>query len=195
MASGNRFGSAGSGGGGARNRRPAAPKPGTEEATAKDICLRLLTGRARSRAELAGKLREREIPADVAERVLDRLSDLGLLDDAAYADAFVTSRHRDRGLGRSALRMELERKGIDRAVAEQAASAIDDDAERARAAELVAKKLDSAMLAGPAGARRRLIAMLARRGYSSSVAGSVVNDAMRGYAEPLDSTDEFDFNA
>ncbi|MEO7126704.1 MAG: regulatory protein RecX [Nakamurella sp.] len=159
---------------------------GNPEVAAKNICLRLLTGQARSRAELATKLRDRGIPDDAAERALNRLVDVGLIDDVSYAEAFVASRHRTRGLGRSALRMELERKGIDRSVADQAVHAIDDDAERSRAAELVAKKLDSAMFAGTDAARRRLLGMLARRGYSSTVAIAVVNDALQGYCEPLD---------
>jgi regulatory protein len=140
----------------------------------------------RSRAELAAKLHQRGIPDAAAERALDRLTEVGLINDAAYAASFVASRHRDRGLGRSALRRELARKGIDRDLAEQALQPIDGDAERSRAAALVARKLDSAMFAGTEAARRRLLGMLARRGYSPAVAIGVVNDALRGFTEPLD---------
>jgi regulatory protein len=159
---------------------------GDPETAAKNLCLRWLAVQGRSRAELAAKLRERGIPDDAAERALDRLARVGLIDDAAYAAAFVASRHRDRGLGRLALRRELQRKGIDRDLAEQALEPIDGDAERSRAAALVAKKLDSAMFAGSDAARRRLLGMLARRGYSPGVAIAVVNDALRGFTEPLD---------
>lgn len=174
------------GGGAGRPGDPAAegPAAGDPVAAAKNLCLRWLTVRARSRAELATKLRERGIPDDAAARALDRLAELGLIDDAAFAAAFVASKHRDRGLGRTALRRELERKGIDRGLADQALEAIDGDAERRRAAQLVAKKLDAAMFAGTEAARRRLLGMLARRGYSPSVAIPVVNDALRGFAEP-----------
>jgi regulatory protein len=137
---------------------------------------------------LVTKLRDRGIPDDAAERALDRLVQVGLIDDAAYAAAFVASRHRDRGLGRAALRRELERKGIDRELADRALEAIDADAERSRAAQMVAKKLDSAMYAGTDAARRRLLGMLARRGYSPAVAIAVVNDALRGFAEPWDTS-------
>lgn len=160
--------------------------PGNPEVLAKNLCLRLLTVQARSRAELATKLDQRGIPADVAERVLDRLAAVGLVDDAAFAESFVTSRQRDRGLGRSALRAELRRKGIDRTLADRAVAGIDDESERLRAAALVAKKLDSAMFAGPQAARRRLIGMLARRGYSSGIAAHVVGEALRGYVDPDD---------
>lgn len=184
----------GSGGGAVGDDSTDARGPGTgewsgtgnPETAAKNLCLRWLSVQARSRAELAAKLRERGIPDSAADLALDRLTDVGLIDDAAYAEAFVASRHRDRGLGRSALRRELERKGIDRDLADQALQSIDGDAERSRAAALVAKKLDSAMFAGTEAARRRLLGMLARRGYSSAVAIAVVNDALRGFAEPWD---------
>jgi len=176
---------------------PAGDDPGDPEAVAKTICLRLLTVRARSRAELADQLRRREVPADVADRVLDRYVEVGLIDDAAFAQAYVASKHRGRGLGRAALRTELRRKGIAGPVAERAVQTLDEDAERDRAAELVAKKLDSAIFAGVPAARRRLLGMLARRGYPPSVAASVVNEALRGYAEPiaLDPVDQADGGA
>ncbi len=179
-------GAVGAGGAGAGGRPAEGSWAGDPEAAAKNFCLRWLTVRARSRAELATKLRERGIPDAAAERALDRLTDVGLVDDAAFAASFVTSRHRDRGLGRAALRRELRHKGVDRDLAEQALQAIDGDAERDRAAALVARKLDAAMFAGTEAARRRLLGMLARRGYSPSVAISVVNDALRGFAEPWD---------
>ena len=91
----------------------AGDEPGDPVAVAKSICLRLLTGSTRTRADLERALRRRGIADDVAGAVLDRLTEVGLIDDAAYAEAFVASRHRDRGLGRSALRAELRRKGVD----------------------------------------------------------------------------------
>lgn len=158
---------------------------------AKNICLRQLAVRARTRVELAAKLRDKGVAENIAEQALDRLTAVGLIDDEAFADAFVRSRHRDRGLGRAALKMELERKGIDRELAARAVAVIDDDDERERAAALVAKKLDSAMFAaGPQVARRRLLGMLARRGYGSSVAIAVINDALNGYVEPWDQPDD-----
>lgn len=165
---------------------PAGPQndpPGDPEAVAKAICLRLLTGAARSRADLARALHRREIPQQVADRVLDRFTEVGLVDDAAYAEAFVASKHRDRGLGRVALRTELRRKGIDPAVADRAVDAVDGEAERRRAEDLVAKRLDSALFAGLPAARRRLLGLLARRGYPASLAATVVDDALRGFTD------------
>lgn len=193
------IGTVGSAGSTDRRRTPppddgAGDDPGDPVAVAKAICLRLLTGSARTRADLAKALGRRGIPDDVAGPVLDRLTEVGLIDDAAYAQAFVSTRHRDRGLGRSALRAELRRKGVDPAVAADAAAGIDDEAERLRAAELVVKRLDSAMFAGPDTAKRRLLAYLARRGYPPGVAVDVVDEALRGFVagETLDTGNPYD---
>ncbi len=110
--------------------------------------------------------------------VLDRLTEVGLIDDAAYAQAFVRVKHRDRALGRSALRTELRRKGIAAPVAETAVGQVDDESERARAEAFVARKIHSAAAAGPEAARRRLLGALSRRGYPTDIALSVVDRAM-----------------
>ncbi len=107
--------------------------PGDPETIAKAICLRLLTVAARPRAALALALRKRGIPDEVAETVLDRFTDVGLIDDEAYAQAFVATKQRDRGLGASALRTELRRKGVDDDVVAGAVDGIDQEAERSRA--------------------------------------------------------------
>lgn len=176
---------------GRADRRPGGPAPGPQDdpgdpaAVAKSVCLRLLADAARSRYQLEEVLRRRGIPDDVAGRVLDRLTEVGLLDDAAYASAFVLSKQRDRGLGRAALRAELRRKGISAVLAEAAVAVVDVESERERAFSLVAKRLDAAMFAGLPAARRRLLGLLARRGYAASLAASVVDAALRGYCDPV----------
>lgn len=151
---------------------------GDPEAVARAICLRLLTGAARPRAGLAAALRLRGIPDDVADRVLDRFTEVGLIDDKAYAEAFVAAKHRERALGASALRTELRRKGVDEETVLDAVRAIDQDAERERARALIRKKVDAALAHGEPAARRRLVSLLARRGYSSELAFAVVNEAL-----------------
>jgi regulatory protein len=87
-----------------RDRTPDASGPpadlntGDPEALARRICLRLLTAAPRSRAQLAAELRRRRVPAEAAEAVLGRFADAGLIDDAAFARAWVESRHHSRGL-------------------------------------------------------------------------------------------------
>jgi regulatory protein len=163
--------------------RDVEPDP---ESVARTICLNLLTSAPRSRAELAKALRKRRVPDDVAEQVLDRLSDVNLIDDAAYAEAYVESRHRGRGLARSALRQELRRKGVDDAVATAAVEVIDADDELASAQALVARRLPSTERLAPEARLRRLTGMLMRKGYAAGLAYRVVREALAAGGAPLD---------
>src|SRR6201746_694203 len=99
------------------------------ESVARTILLNQLTGRARTRSELATKLSSREVPDDVAARLLDRFEEVGLVDDAAFARDWVEQRQSGRGLARRALAQELRRKGIDDEVAKEALDEIDPDDE------------------------------------------------------------------
>jgi regulatory protein len=155
--------------------REQEPDP---ESVARTICLNLLTAAPRTRGELAKALRKRRVPPEVAEWVLDRLADVNLVDDAAYAAGFVASRQRDRGLARSALRAELKRRGVDDAVAATAVAEIDPETELAAAEALVVRRL-GATARLPAPVRlRRLTAMLMRKGYPAGLAHRVVRAAL-----------------
>ncbi|MEB3022471.1 recombination regulator RecX [[Mycobacterium] crassicus] len=170
------------------------PPPSTSEAAesaepkreeqAKSLCLRLLTARARTRAELAGQLSKRGFPDDVSTRVLDRLAVAGLIDDADFAAQWVRSRREHAGKGRKVLAAELRTKGIDEDVIAGALAGIDAGAERVRAEQLVQAKLRRETL-GEDDMRvtRRLVAMLARRGYSPSMAYDVVRDELSAEQE------------
>ena len=153
------------------------------EQVARTILLRKLTAAPRTRAQLRDDLIGRGIPEDVADRVLDRFTDVGLIDDGAYARLWVESRHRSRGSARSVLRQELRHKGVDAALVEDALADLDADSERARAAELVRVKARSLSRLEPQARVRRLVGMLQRRGYSSSVAYSVVREVLPGVTE------------
>lgn len=155
------------------------PKPeGGSETQAKDACLRLLSDRARSRSELQQRLATKGFTPDIAERALDRLAAVGLIDDAAFAQQWVHSRHNFSGKGRQALALELRRKGVGAEEAAQALGQISNDDERERATELVQKKLRTLAVPGDAGERdktvRKLVSMLARRGYNQGMAFDVV---------------------
>ncbi|CAM5630275.1 Regulatory protein RecX [Streptomyces fumanus] len=110
---------------------------------ARAICLRLLAGTPRTRKQLADALRKREIPDDAAEEVLSRFEEVGLIDDSAFADAWVESRHHGRGLARRALARELRTKGVDSTLIDAAVSQLDSEQEEATARELVGRKLRS----------------------------------------------------
>jgi regulatory protein len=149
-----------------------------EEVQAKNICLRLLADSARPRAGLAQKLTQRGISAPVIERVLDRFTEVGLIDDQAYAEAYVRTKHQERALSRRALTAELRRKGLDDTVVATAAEAVDPDAEETAATRLVAKRAPAALAAGPDAARRRLLALLDRRGYPADLSIRVVESVL-----------------
>ncbi|MQY18917.1 Regulatory protein RecX [Nocardia sp. RB20] len=141
--------------------------------------MRLLTDRARSRAELADKLAEKGFASAVVERVLDRLAEVGLIDDAAFAEQWVHSRHTYSGKGKKVLAQELRRKGIAPDVAAPALESISTDDEHTRATDLVHRKLRTL----PADLDRdkatsRLVGMLARKGYDPSTAYAVVKAAV-----------------
>ena len=150
------------------------------------MCLRLLTARARTRAELAGQLAKRGYPDDVSTRVLDRLAGVGLIDDADFAEQWVHSRLSNAGKGKRALAAELHTKGVDNDVITSVLGGINPAAERGRAEELVRKKLRRENLtdeAADARVTRRLVGMLARRGFSQSMAYDVVSVELAGERE------------
>jgi regulatory protein len=169
---------------------PPGDDLGDPEAAARGLCLRALTGAPKTRQQLADLLADRGIPDDAAEAVLDRLTDVGLIDDAAYARAWVSSRSAGRGLARRALSAELRAKGVDAEVAAVAVEAVDDDDERATARRLVDRKVGAMARLDRATATRRLMGMLARKGYSGGLAAAVVREALDGVASGAD--DEFD---
>jgi regulatory protein len=149
-----------------------------EETQAKNICLRLLADSARPRANLAQKLAQRGIGPATIERVLDRFTEVGLIDDQAYAEAYVRTKHQERSLSRRALTSELRRKGVDDSVVAAAAEQVDPEAEEAAALRLVTKRAPAASAAGPEAARRRLLALLDRRGYPAEVSIRVVETVL-----------------
>ncbi len=118
------------------------------------------------------------MPDDLAERLLDRFEEVGLVDDAAYAEMLVRTRHQERGLARRALAHELRRKGVDPEVAEQALEQIDDDTELAAARELARRRARATRGLDPVKRRRRLAGMLARKGYSPGVTMRAVAEAL-----------------
>jgi regulatory protein len=148
------------------------------ESVARKILLDQLTGRARSRSDLAATLRKRNVPDDVATRLLDRFEEVGLVDDAGFAREWVAQRQSGRGLSRRALAQELRRKGIDDEVAGEALDQVDPEDEIESARVLVRRKLRSVQGLDEQKVIRRLVGMLARKGHSSAVAFRVVREEL-----------------
>lgn len=147
-------------------------------ARAQGICLRLLTARPRSRVELASALQRWGIPEEVGEHVLDRLGELGLVNDSAFAEATAYSGHRHRGLGRRALSAELRRRGVSDEVVREAVAIVRPEDEQQRARELVRRKLRTGTVREMSSLARRLGAMLVRKGYSEELAWRVVREEL-----------------
>ncbi|MFI1073191.1 recombination regulator RecX [Streptomyces puniciscabiei] len=160
---------------------------------ARAICLRLLTGTPRTRRQLADALRKRDIPEDVAEEVLSRFEEVGLIDDSAFADAWVESRHHGRGLARRALARELRTKGVDSVLIDEAVAQLDSEQEEATARELVARKLAATRGLDRDKRLRRLAGMLARKGYPEGMALRVVRQALEEEGEDTEFLGEGDF--
>jgi regulatory protein len=116
------------------------------------------------------------VPQDVADSVLERFADVGLIDDTAFAQAWVDSRHHGRGLGRRALAAELRRKGVDDETAAEALAGVSTDDEVAAARALVRRRLPSMASLPSDVATRRLVAMLGRKGFGASLAYRVVTE-------------------
>lgn len=157
---------------------------------ARDTCYRLLAARPRTRGELEAALTRKGIEADVAEEVLGKFVSAGLVDDADFAEVWVRSRHRNQGLGRRALKNELVRKGVDKETAEDAVEAVDDEAEESRARTLVGKRLSGLGHVDETTAIRRLVGMLARKGYPEGLAYRVVREELRARGREAELLDE-----
>jgi regulatory protein len=146
---------------------------------AREICLNLLSSRPRTRKELADALAKKGVPDEVAEQVLGRFAEVGIIDDTLFATMWVESRHRGRGLAGRALSQELRRKGVDDEIVRDAVAQLDPDEEAATARSLVRRKLASTRGLTAEARIRRLAGMLARKGYSPGLAFRVVREALQ----------------
>lgn len=155
------------------------------ESVARRILLDQLSRRAMSRAELLKKMRAKNVPDEISEGLLDRFAEVKLVDDEAFARAWVEQRAGGKQLGRRALVQELRNKGVSGLDIESALSAVTADDELAAARAYAAKRARSLRGVDAVAARRRLSGGLARKGHSSAVIAQVVGEAL-GELEPQD---------
>ncbi|PRQ10546.1 recombination regulator RecX [Corynebacterium sp. 13CS0277] len=145
--------------------------------------LKLLDHRARSVGELRQRLKDLDLPTAVVNEVVEDLQRAGLLDDAHFAREWVRQRHHHKGKSRAVLRRELAEKLISAELQEEALAMIDDADERAVATTLAAKKARSVTVA-PASYEeyqkvlRRIVGVLARRGYPQGMSLSVAREQL-----------------
>jgi regulatory protein len=157
---------------------PSETSAGDPEARARQICLRLLTAAPRTRAELAAALSRRGVPGDAAEAVLGRFTDVGLIDDAAFARAWVESRHYSRGLSRRSLSAELRQHGVEAEEIREAVSTLDPDQEVATARRLVEQKMAGTRGQPPEVRIRRAAGTLARKGYPPGLVFRLIREVL-----------------
>jgi regulatory protein len=163
---------------GRATRRKATEEWFGGEEAARAACLRMLTAAPRTRAQLAAALRRRRVPDEIAESVLGRFAEVGLIDDAAFARAWVESRHHGKGLARRALAAELRQRGIPDGEVRAAVDSLGPQDEAAAARRLVTKRLAATRGRPLATRARQLLGMLARKGYPPGLAAQVVREAL-----------------
>lgn len=146
---------------------------------AREIALRRLTMRDHSRAELERALAVKGVPGDVREQLLDRFGELGLVNDANFADQWTRARRASRKLSKAAVRRELQDKGVDAALIDEALAPIDHDSEVELAREVAVKKWRQVHGLDHHVAYRRMAGALARKGFSSSVVTQVLREVMQ----------------
>jgi regulatory protein len=152
--------------------------PDNPEGAARQLVLRQLTRAPRTRAQLAAMLTRRGFPDDTVERVLDRFGELQLIDDAAFAQAWVESRHAGRGLARRALAYELRARGVEGETVDGAVAELSPDQEEATARALVRRRLRATTGQDTQARVRRAAGALARKGYSASLAFRLVREEL-----------------
>ena len=153
---------------------------------AREVVLRILTAAQKSRRELEQSLARKGYPEDVVVQVLDRFDEVGLVDDATYAETIVRTRHAERGLARRGIAAELRRRGIDEDTAVEALDQLDPDDERVAGAKLATKLVTRTRSLDRQVRVRRAVGSLARKGYAPGLAFELVRDALAAEGEELD---------
>ena len=165
---------------------PAGPSGEDMENKARNLVLRMLTHSPRTRAQLDRSLHRRGYEEEIVTRVLDRIEEAGLIDDAAFARGWVSSRHHSRGLSRRALSRELRTRGVEEETVREAVAEIDDEDEREAARALARKKLAGTRGRDQEVRIRRALGALARKGYPAGMSYRLVREELEAEGEESD---------
>jgi regulatory protein len=128
-------------------------------------------------------LTKRGVPDEAAATVLDRFTEVGLIDDTALAAALAGAAHRERGLAGRAVVQKLRQRGLGADDVELAVAGIDAHSERSRALEVARKRAPALAGLDPQVQSRRLAGLLARKGYGSEVVYDVVRTVVGEYED------------
>ncbi len=145
---------------------------------ARQVALRQLAMGPRTRHQLTDKMLAKECAPDVIDRVLNRMADVGLIDDQAYAHMLVRTKREGSGMAVRGLRHELRKKGIPEEMAEAAVEGVQPEQEREQAEALVAARLPRLYGLERDVQMRRLGGFLARKGYPAGLSFAVIKDAL-----------------
>ena len=152
---------------------------------AKQVLLRRLSNAPRTRKELAQDLKKKKIEEDIAQLALDRFEELGLINDQTFSDNFVSNTHQRRKLGKKALKQQLRSKGVSEEIANQAVSQISETDEFQAALALALKKMRSIQHDDPQSQIRKIVGLLARKGYSAGLSFQVAKEVINDFPEGL----------
>lgn len=147
------------------------------EQRARNVVLYQLNRSIKSRKQLADILERREIPSEIAEAVLERFTEAGLIDDRRFAETLVSSRRSGKGLSRSALSRELSTKGVSAEIIEDVLSDLTFEEDLATATKLAVKRIRGLMSLPRETRSRRLLGFLQRKGYSASISFAAIKTA------------------
>jgi regulatory protein len=163
--------------------QPRLLSPEKQESRARNVLLHQLARSAKSTAQLRKILEQREISSEIAEKVLERFTEVGLIDDAAFAETIVNSRRNYKGLAKSAIKRELNEKGVSQELVEEAISAItaEDDFESAK--QLATRRFSQMAHLEKDVRTRRLAGYLQRKGYASSSVFAAIKFAEEAHTQ------------
>jgi len=159
----------------------ASLKQEDEYERGKEIALRLITNRPRSKKEVLDRMREKDVDETVRERVITRMEELDLLDDEAFARYWIDQRARFKPRGVPLLRQELAQKGVDRQIISDLLQELDNSAAVMQAAE---KKARSLSHYPEDQFRKKLTGFLQRRGFHYEEIRDTVNELWQRVSEP-----------
>ena len=158
-------------------KEKAPPTPERLEQRARNVLLHQLSRSAKSTHQLRQILEKREIPTEIAESVLLRFTEVGLIDDFAYAETIVNSRRNFKGLAKSAIKRELNEKGVPAPLVEQAIESITAEDDLAAALDLAVRRIRQMHGLARDVRERRLAGYLGRKGYPSSIVFAAIRNA------------------
>ncbi len=147
--------------------------------------VRLLNYRMRTKHELVQRLKQKQFPKDIIDRVMDKLDGLGLIDDSRFADAYISSKISSKPVGKRVLEVKLREKGIRKDIVSKAISSVcEDEAQLELASRAVGTKMRSLRRFDPVKRKEKLIAFLARRGFDWSIIKKVVSATLPDERSP-----------